>query len=220
MRKVFLEFLPKVLCMQRPLAEDDDDEDSSKDEAKKLLSSFADVGFGEKTLILAGDERRSSNNSLNGSNDFPPPPPPEKLNIPGMIAPHPSDSSDPFANGINKDFTLPSYNIAEGDPFTPEAVSPIVESINGDGNSIKKMCAEVERAILGVRFVAQHHKNLDNYLEVRIFRSKQELYARFRFRYCNKYYTLFLKCVDAFAKPISAIVLSLSLLLFTKNFQM
>jgi nicotinic acetylcholine receptor len=194
-RTVFLEFLPKMLCMQRPKNDDksgvDEDRDYScsngKTEPKARMSSSVDIGLGEKPIILPAKigGRRLSNNSLNGSSDFPPPPPPEKLRIPETKAPHPSDSSDQYLNGMDKDFPpLPNYNIstAENDPFNSdgEQVSPLPQgSVNGEMDSAnKKLCPEIERAILGIRFMAQHNRNLDNYLQVCPLKLSSTLYVR------------------------------------------
>jgi len=180
-RTVFLEFLPKVLCMQRPKNDDNSDDDrdytcsNGKTEPKARMSSSVDIGLGEKPIMLSTKiaGRRLSNNSLNGLSDFPPPPPPEKLRIPEMKAPHPSESSDPYVNGMDKDFPpLPTYNIstAETDPFLSdgEAASPLPQGSVIEDMDLpnKKLCPEIERAILGIRFMAQHNKNKDNYLQV------------------------------------------------------
>ena len=167
-RTVFLEFLPKMLCMQRPKNDDDVSQDYVCTNGKN--EQLIDSGLRDKPLVLSNKigVRRLSNNSLNGVNDFPPPPPPEKLKIPlkGLSSPE----SDKCIDRIDGNFpNLQSYEndtepfLTDGEAISPlpgESVSDEVEAIN------KKLCPEMERAVLGIRFMAQHNNNLDNYLEV------------------------------------------------------
>lgn len=172
-RTFFLNILPRLLCMSRPPKDDDnDDDDDGDDDEITDFENYNKTKYNcqnqdhklQLPVNLGG--RRFSNNSFN---DFPPPPPLEKLRIPDMRAPHPSDSSDAGCNGHEKEFSLANFNITpDVDPFSNDGdviCSLPQGDVNGDGES-KKLCPEIERAILGVRFMAQHHRNLDNYFQV------------------------------------------------------
>ena len=112
------------------------------------------IGVANKPLV-----RKLSNNSVN---DFPPPPPPEKLKLP-------SDKCQEKSSQLS---ALPSYE-TDTEPFLADVdgVSPLPPDSVSDETEVanKKLCPEMERAILGIRFMAQHNKNFDDYLEVSFF---------------------------------------------------
>jgi hypothetical protein len=174
-RTIFIDILPKFLCMQRPKSDGDDTKCMFTISKSKSDTHFkVGIGYCDKSMLLSSKiaTRKLSNSSINDSNDLPPPPPPDKLIIPETKAPHPSDSSDQCSNGMEKDFsTLPSYNVtstenlfaSDVDRVSPMPNPPLMEDIEFTS---KKICPEIERAIVGIRFVAQHKRNLDNYLKV------------------------------------------------------
>lgn len=163
-RTVFLEFLPRVLCMQRPDNEDNRQITNLRDisiaNGKSLTTRVSpSVGTDQKEKLLSVNKiliRKLSNNSVN---DFPPPPPPEKLKTPAEKCPEKNSTLS----------ALPSYE-TDTEPFLGDvdAVSPLPpESVSDDADDTnRKLCPEMEKAIMGIRFMAQHNKNLDNYLEV------------------------------------------------------
>lgn len=119
-RRVFLEFLPKVMMMRRP--DDDKDEEASLDQ--KPISSVVGQTF-------EGVEIRE--------------PPGEK---PGVV----------------------QYECSyHGTTYTVSSVPEDLAALESEVSSAvaeKRLCPELERAILNVRFIAQHMENRDSYSSV------------------------------------------------------
>ncbi|XP_054159606.1 acetylcholine receptor subunit alpha-like 1 [Oppia nitens] len=170
-KTVFLNVLPRLLCMQRPKASENDvdiDDDihyGYSNNGKRLSPPVGDMGLPEKPIILTKTGvRRVSNNSLN---DFPPPPPPDKSNMLSIKTLH-TNGADKCVDRIG--FPLPPNYDTDADPFATDAetVSPLpAGSVTDEMEaSKKKLCPEMEKAVLGVRFMAQHNINLDKYLEI------------------------------------------------------
>ena len=169
-RTVFLNFLPKMLCMQRPIKEEDLNPDTRDLAATNGKKDPIDIGLRDKPIVLTNKlgVRTQSNTSLNGLNDFPPPPPPEKLDKFQLLNVLNWDSHK-FIHRIDETFVnLPSYE-TDTEPFltNEDPVTPVLEDSDSDESDLnKRLCPEMERAVLGIRFMAQHNNNLDNYLEV------------------------------------------------------
>ncbi|CAG2105793.1 unnamed protein product [Medioppia subpectinata] len=156
-RKVFLNVLPRLLCMQRPKREEEE-ETQLEDDKKYIYSnnksdprmrgSPSDIELPDKPIMFnkMGVTRLSSN-SLNGLNDFPPPPPPEKLHIP-PIKPLIPTGDNACIDRVNT--TLPTYD-ADCDPFVTdgEPISPLAPGSVADETEImrRKLCPEMERAV-------------------------------------------------------------------------
>lgn len=194
-RRVFLEFLPPILCMDRPLQEEPDAE--TKDRNGSANGAGGNGGphgpivmqaLEKSALVSPGmySYRRDSIESGegSGSGDFPAPPmlPPDK---------YPSgfgraEGLNPMCymshNGATNGHTPPPYNIVvhandvaagfrpDGPtlPVDDELEAPMLgSSIEGGEADRRQPRSELEHALLSVRFVAQHMENLDNYCEVR-----------------------------------------------------
>jgi nicotinic acetylcholine receptor len=165
-RHTFLEVLPKLLGMQRP--HKDSDNDSVKSQNCRKSSFVSEKG--PLVVTTAPEARRFSGGSLTSDEN-------------GFCAPSTAETakrlqgktmqvvtSMPYRNGpsvigplrgrLEQQTSLPSYKSAVA---TSSQTNDIPQASSCLHDQRK---AEMEHALLSVRFVAQHTENLDNFSEI------------------------------------------------------
>ncbi|RWS24734.1 Acetylcholine receptor subunit alpha-like 1 [Leptotrombidium deliense] len=168
-RKVFLQFLPKLFNMQRPAQEDKMTFSVSNTQGSEISKSLSPliIDCGEKPITISSKigHRRLSSGSISGE-EFPPPPPPEALEAMSALEAHVAGSSDVSYAGENEASLIPCKVMMNGSPQYAFDQTVVDASIAEPIVSNKKWCEEFDRALLSIRFVAQHMENLDSFYEV------------------------------------------------------
>lgn len=150
-RKVFIEFLPKYLFMQRPV-----NDDELSEEERAFLEDPYSCNF-ENQLISKNEGRRTSINSID-SNEF--------TAIKCEVA------KNCGVPGCNKD-------LAEVDQFFPVETDELTSDDNQESPLEGSVQAsdDLRRITTRIQFLSQHKKNLDEYSQVRFPTYRQSHYV-------------------------------------------
>ena len=150
-RKVFLKFLPSILCMQRP--EQDpalELASNGKGRVRRTSSSVTDKG----PLVVTSQDRKYSCYSAYSDEEGPYPDPVTCPQMPlGQVKSSPNANTQTTTleggpGSILPMATLPSYSVAIAEPM---------ESL------LERRRAEVDHSLLSLRFIAQHGMNADSF---------------------------------------------------------
>jgi len=169
-RTTFLDILPRFLGMHRPTKESDNDSIKSRRSSSGASEKATIVLGSDKGRRLSEEDRISVSGSDSGDNGFVVPHPTVK----DLKTMHVVSSSLPLPmnrNGsirlLEHSSSLPAYHTTVTSNPIPIVVPVVVAGGAPSPDQLhEQRKAEIEHALLSVRFVAQHTKNLDNFCEI------------------------------------------------------